>query len=95
MLEDADLRQQLVNFRETVIYAENPATAECRKCGILRRAMIDWLVTSKPHDAAELIFGPPAHLKKNTDRNQIKKYGMQVIAIINRHQRHRVLRMRA
>lgn len=91
-MEDTDLRQQLVDFRENVIYGECPSTDELRKHCILRRAMIDWLIAQKPHDLAELVFGPPAYIRKNTDRAQIKKYGVQIVGIIRRHQRLRVLR---
>lgn len=94
-MEDADLRHQLIQFREQVIYSDTPSTNEFRKHCVLRRAMIDWLVANKPHDAAELVFGPPLYLTKNTDQAQVHRYGKQILGIIRRHQSLRVLRLRA
>ena len=45
LFEDADLRRLLVTFRETVVRAES---AGDRRPGILRRAMIDPLVATRP-----------------------------------------------
>ena len=81
MFEDADLRRLLVNFRETVIYAE--WSGDRRNC-LLRRAMIDHLIAARPRSPLEWRHGLPGYLLRSTEPEHWLRYAPRVIDLVRR-----------
>ena len=80
-IDDTDLRKLLVKFRETVIKREMRKADP--KTGLLRRCMIDALLSAKPTNAAELHGLIPKYLLDKTCKVQLEHYSADAIKIIH------------
>ena len=80
-IDDADLRDALIEFRQKVIVREMPKTNP--KTGVLRRSMIDALIRFRPTNKAELDGLLPKYLLNKTDKAQLERYSAEIIQIIN------------
>jgi hypothetical protein len=81
MFEDTDLRRLLVNFRETVIYAEWSGD---RKNCILRRAMIDHLIAARPRSPLDWRQSLSGHLLRNTEPQHWLRYAPRIVDLVRR-----------
>mgnify|MGYP003379735332 CR=1 FL=1 len=75
---DADLRRELVEFRENVLI---PAGLGPREKGLLRRAMMDLLVEHKPTNKAAFQNAIPSSLITATTQAELERYLTKVINI--------------
>lgn len=83
-MTDHDLRRLLVRYRETMIYS-GQTDPNCRKHGLLRRAMIDHLVEWKPTSTTEWHRSLSDRLRDQTDFHPFLKHGPAIIALVGRH----------
>jgi hypothetical protein len=85
MLDDNDLRDALIRFREDEIFQLWPDDPASRKYCILRRAMIDHLIRFKPRTVEDWIDALPCNLLRGTEPRQVEQYRARIIEIVRRH----------
>lgn len=85
MLCSETLRSALVHCRENQLAPTYDDPALGRATGLLRRAMIDYLVKYRPESAIELLNGLPSYLKAGTDWSREMQHVKTVINIVMRH----------
>jgi very-short-patch-repair endonuclease len=77
-----DARAELIDLRETTIKTAFPDADPAR--GLLRKSMLDELLRKRPKDHNEFLVKMPMELRQNTDAEQLKKFGEDVFAILER-----------